>query len=69
MAEILEGEGVGIALDDFSPESLRVGVERLLGLVTAPDMSQRCAGVAEQYFSLESGVAKYADIYVLLGAR
>ena len=69
MAEILEGEGVGIALDDFSPESLRVGVERLLELVTVPDIPQRCNAVAEQYFSLESGVAKYADIYARLGAR
>ena len=50
MAEILEGEGVGIALDDFSPESLRVGVERLLELVTAPDIPQRCAGGCREVF-------------------
>jgi glycosyltransferase involved in cell wall biosynthesis len=68
MAEILEGEGVGIALDDFSPESLRVGVERLLELVTTSDIPQGCAAVADKYFSLESGVAKYAAIYARLGA-
>jgi glycosyltransferase involved in cell wall biosynthesis len=69
MAEILEGEGVGIALDDFSPESLRVGVERLLELVANADIPQRCNAVAERYFSLESGVAKYADLYARLWGK
>ena len=50
MAEILEGEGVGIALDDFSPESLRAGVERLLELVANADIPQRCDAVAERIF-------------------
>ena len=63
MAEILEGEGVGIALDDFSPESLRVGVERLLDLVANPDIPLRCAAVAERYFSLDEGVRAYDAIY------
>ena len=66
MAEILEGEEVGIALDDFSSESLRVGVERLLDLVAHPDVPRRCAAVAERYFSLESGVARYQSIYAQL---
>ncbi|RDE51171.1 MAG: glycosyltransferase [Candidatus Accumulibacter meliphilus] len=67
MAEILEGEEVGIALDDFSAESLRVGVERLVDLVANPHVPQRCAAVAEQFFSLESGVARYQRIYGRLG--
>ena len=69
MAEILEGEGVGIALDDFSPESLRVGVERLLDLVAEPEVEQRCAVVARRYFSLDEGVRAYGAIYQeLLGS-
>jgi len=69
MAEILEGEAVGIALDDFSPESLRVGVERLLDLVAEPEVEQRCTAVARRYFSLDEGVRAYGAIYQeLLGS-
>lgn len=63
MAEILEGENVGIAVDGFSPEALQAGLARLLELVEAPDITERCVAAARQYFSLESGVGKYAEVY------
>lgn len=42
------------------------GVKRLLELVTVPDIPQRCAAVADNYFSLDEGVARYQSIYARL---
>lgn len=66
MAEILEGEQVGIALDDFTPESLRQGLTRLLSLVETNGIQQRCVAAAEKHFSLTEGVARYAQVYTQL---
>jgi glycosyltransferase involved in cell wall biosynthesis len=52
MAEILEGEGVGVAVKGFSAGDLAGGVERLLALAGQPDMQARCRCVALERFSV-----------------
>lgn len=63
MAAVLEGDGVGIALADFTPEALQAGLSRLLTLVDTPDIRFRCVASARKHFSLTEGVARYRDIY------
>jgi glycosyltransferase involved in cell wall biosynthesis len=63
MAEILEGERVGVAVNSFSQDALRIGVERLLALRAESGMAARCRAVAEKHFSLEQGVRLYASVY------
>lgn len=63
MAEILEGEQVGIAVDDFSTLSLRAGLMRLLELVETPGIKNRCVAVAHKHFSLDEGVRRYTAVY------
>lgn len=60
---VLEGEEVGVTIDSFSPAAKRRGVERLVALSEAPDITERCRNVAESYFALESGVAAYDELY------
>lgn len=67
MAEILEGERVGVVLRSLSFESRREAVERLLSLAAEPDITDRCVSVARRYFSLEDGVEAYRRIYRSLG--
>lgn len=66
MAEILEGEQVGIALNDFTPDSLRQGLSRLLKLVETDGIQGRCVAAAHKHFSLTEGVARYAQVYARL---
>lgn len=63
MAEILEGDWVGVAVGDFSPETLRVGLAKLLDLVVEPGIEARCVAAAHKYFSLNEGVDKYRAVY------
>lgn len=63
MAEILEGERVGVAVDAFDPASLQVGLHRLLALLEEPDIRERCVATAHKYFSLDEGVQRYAAVY------
>lgn len=67
MAEILEGDRVGIAVRDFDSTSLDAGLRKLLLLLDEPGIHERCVASAERHFSLEQGVAKYASVYRLLG--
>lgn len=66
MAEILEGEQVGIALNDFTPDSLRQGLTRLLNLVETDGIQSRCVTAADKHFSLTEGVSRYAQVYARL---
>jgi glycosyltransferase involved in cell wall biosynthesis len=63
MAEILEGEQVGVAVNDFSPTALRAGLIRLLGLMETPGIQDRCVAAAHKHFSLDEGVRRYAQVY------
>lgn len=63
MAEVLEGEQVGVALASFNSESMKEGMARLLLLADDPGTRARCVAVAQRYFSLDDGVARYESIY------
>jgi glycosyltransferase involved in cell wall biosynthesis len=67
MEEILEGEGVGVALADFSKRTVADGMRRLVELVQSPTTAARCNEVAARLFSLETGADHYRKIYKLLG--
>lgn len=63
MANILEGEHVGIALQDFDEATLEKAAERLLALLNEPGISERCVATAKKHFSLDEGVTRYNAIY------
>lgn len=63
MAEILEGERVGVAVGQFDAASLQSGLQELLALVEDPNIQARCVAAARKHFLLEEGVARYAAIY------
>jgi len=68
MAEVLEGERVGVALQSFDRASLVAGLGRLLALVEDPSTAARCVAAAHKHFSLDEGVKRYAAVYQKLGA-
>lgn len=68
MAELLEGERVGVALPNFDRATLMDGLVRLLALAADPATPARCVAVAERHFSLDKGVSSYAAVYRQLGA-
>jgi glycosyltransferase involved in cell wall biosynthesis len=68
MAQVLEGERVGVALRSFDPASLRSGLELLLELAADPDIASRCVAAAKRHFSLDEGVRRYALVYQQLDA-
>jgi glycosyltransferase involved in cell wall biosynthesis len=63
MAEVLEGERVGVALRGFDDESLADGIARLLALADDPAASARCVAAAQRHFSLHEGVGRYDQLY------
>jgi glycosyltransferase involved in cell wall biosynthesis len=67
MADVLEGEQVGVALDAFDEASLAKGLHALLQLVGEPNIRARCVAAAEKHFSLDEGVRRYAAVYQQLG--
>ena len=63
MAEILENEGVGVALVRFDVPVMNDAIVRLLQFTQATGIRARCRDTALQLFSLEVGVNSYRDIY------
>lgn len=63
MAEVLEGERVGVALRAFDPAALALGLDQLLTLAADPSTAARCVAAAQKHFSLDEGVARYQGIY------
>jgi glycosyltransferase involved in cell wall biosynthesis len=63
MAEVIESEKVGVALADFSEQSMHAGIQALLELVKDPAIRLRCREAALRHFSLEKGVESYDRIY------
>ncbi len=63
MAEVLEGEQVGVAIRSFDAVSRSVALQQLLQLVANSDTSARCVTAAQKYFSLDEGVRSYDKIY------
>ena len=67
MAEVLEGEGVGVVLKSFNEAALANGLQGLLQLAADPATRARCVAAAQKHFSLDEGVRRYAAVYELLG--
>ena len=63
MAEVLEGERVGVALRAFDEDSLAAGLAQLLALAADPSTAARCVAAAQKHFSLDEGVRRYAAVY------
>ncbi len=63
MAAILQDNRVGIALHDFSAETMQQGLSQLLALCQGKDIKTRCRMAAQQHFSLEKGVQQYRTVY------
>jgi glycosyltransferase involved in cell wall biosynthesis len=68
MADVLEGEQVGVALKAFDEASMAAALQQLLTLAADPATSARCVAAAQKHFSLDVGVARYAKVYELLAA-
>ncbi len=68
MAEVLEGEGVGVALRAFDEDSLAAGLAQLLALAADPSTAGRCVAAAQKHFSLDEGVTRYRSIYERIGS-
>jgi glycosyltransferase involved in cell wall biosynthesis len=63
MDEILIRDQVGIVVERLDTDSVRKGLEGLLQLTNTPDIQRRCRDTAARYFSLDSGVRAYSQIY------
>ena len=66
MADVLEGEAVGIVLRSFDSDALHQGLNELLVLAAVPQITERCRAAAHKHFSLEEGVRRYSLIYAQL---
>jgi glycosyltransferase involved in cell wall biosynthesis len=69
MAETLEGEQVGVAVNDFSLQSIRAGLISLFKLVETPGIQDRCVATAKKHFSLDEGVQRYEMVYQSLSDK
>lgn len=69
MAQVLEGEQVGVALKGFDEASLIEGIQQLLQLAQDPATRERCVASAKRNFSLDEGVRRYAAVYQKLGVK
>jgi glycosyltransferase involved in cell wall biosynthesis len=68
LGDIIRSEGVGLAVSEFDPGGLSKTADALFDLVKEPGIRERCRSVAEQRFSLDTGVARYRSIYEALTA-
>lgn len=68
MQTIIEGEGVGVLLTDFSDADRQAAAKKLFLLLAEPGLRQRCAAAAKRLFSLETGVLAYLQIYQRLAS-
>ena len=57
---------MGIAIDNFSEMECKRGVDELLKLTKAENISNICMLAAEKIFSLKTGVQSYKEIYETL---
>ncbi len=67
MADIIEGERVGVVLKSFDGVALATGLKALLLLAADPSTRARCVAAAAKHFSLDKGVKRYLGIYERLG--
>ena len=63
MAQVLQSDNVGVALTSFDESVMEIGILQLLHLLDDTEVRARCVAAAHRHFSLDEGVARYADIY------
>jgi glycosyltransferase involved in cell wall biosynthesis len=63
MAEVLEGDRVGVTVQDFNPASLEIGARQLLALLEESGIRERCVAAAWRHFSLDHAVQLYRSVY------
>jgi glycosyltransferase involved in cell wall biosynthesis len=63
MQSIIEEEGVGVSIPDFSQAAILSGVQDLIYITQVPDISNKCIRSSKKYFSLSNGVNRYDEIY------
>ena len=63
MERILASDDVGYCISSFDDQTLEQALQHVLALCDEPDTAQRCRAVAEREFSLDKGVAAYAQLY------
>ena len=63
MELVLEGEGSGVALREFTLSERTRAVDRLLALAADPATPMLCRSVAMKHFSVDDGAEKYRAIY------
>ncbi len=63
MTRILEEEGVGVILREFTPAAQREAVQKYLRLVSSHGVQQKCVAAAHRHFSLDVGVQAYHALY------
>jgi glycosyltransferase involved in cell wall biosynthesis len=68
MELILETEGAGVALREFTEAERMRAVDRLLEMCAVPETAAHCRAVALQHFSVDQGAADYRAIYRELAA-
>ncbi len=66
MAEVLEGDQVGVAIKAFDDESMLAALHQLIKLVVDQKTSARCVASAQRHFSLDEGLRLYEKIYQTL---
>jgi glycosyltransferase involved in cell wall biosynthesis len=65
---ILDGEGAGVTLRDFTPAERERAIDRLLALAEDPATPAHCRAVALKHFSVKDGAERYREIYRELAA-
>jgi glycosyltransferase involved in cell wall biosynthesis len=66
--ELLQGERIGVIVDEFTTEAYARAASEALRLARDPDVSDRCREAARKYFELEMvGGERYRKVYRQLG--
>jgi len=60
---IVEARGVGVVLQGDDEESITAAAARVRALAGDPDLPGRCVRLARERFDLETGTARYSDLY------
>lgn len=63
VTDIINKEGVGVVIDDFTPSVVAESVKRLVITAYDPNIKLRCLEVANKYYSLVHGVSSYNKLY------
>lgn len=61
--DVVEPEGVGVLLEDFSEAAYSAAVRRLGRLLEDPGLSDRCRRLAEARYGVDLGVEAYRGLY------